>query len=134
MKKRIIVIPNSEVTKKGDTFYVLKSQKEFYKNFEEYDYNVSIAAIERESEKEFFGWNLAEAQHVDCIRQNLFNNHSSTIIKPINYFFIFFIALFNVLRYKKFYLFLPGNISAIYLIFLLLFKKRIWIICKRRFY
>ena len=122
MKKRIIVIPNSEVTKKGDTFYVLKSQKEFYKNFEEYDYNVSIAAIERESEKNF-GWNLAEAQHVDCIRQNLFNNHSSTIIKPINYFFIFFIALFNVLRYKKFYLFLPGNISAIYLIFLLLFKK-----------
>ena len=123
MKKRIIIIPNSEVTKKADTYNVLKSQKEFYKNFEDYDYNVSIAAIIRESEKEFFGWNLAEAQHVDCIRQNLFNSHNSTLKKPINYFFIFFIALFNVLRYKKFYVFLPGNISAIYLIFLLLFKK-----------
>ena len=123
MKKRIIIIPNSEVTKKGDTYNVLKSQKEFYKNFEDYDYNVSIAAIIRESEKEFFGWNLAESHHVDCIRQNLFNSHNSTLKKPINYFFIFFIALFNVLRYKKFYVFLPGNISAIYLIFLLLFKK-----------
>ena len=123
MKKRIIIIPNSEVTKKGDTYNVLKSQKEFYKNFEDYDYNVSIAAIIRESEKKFFGWNLAESQHVDCIRQNIFTSYTSNFKKIINYLFVFFVALFNVLRYKKFYVFLPGNISAIYLIFLLLFKK-----------
>ena len=123
MKKRIIIIPNSEVTKKGEIYNVLKSQKEFYKNFEDYDYRVSIAAIVRESDKEFFGWNLAEAQHVDCIRQNLLKSYNSTLKKLINYFFIFFISLFNVLRYKRFYVFLPGNISAIYLIFLLLFKK-----------
>ena len=123
MKKRIIIIPNSEVTKKGDTYNVLKSQKEFYNNFEDYDYIVSIAAIVRESEKEFFGWNLAEAQHVDCIRQNLFTSYTSNFKKIINYLSVFFVAFYNVLKYKRFYVFLPGNAGAIYLMFLLLFRK-----------
>ena len=121
MKKRIIIVPNSEVTWKGNTYNVLKSQKDFYQNFESYDYQVAIAAIIRESEKEFFGWNVQEAEHISCIKQNVFSSYYSTFRKVIIYFFTVFIAFFTVLKNKKFYLFVPGNITTVYLIFLILF-------------
>ena len=123
MKNRIIVVPNSEVTRKGKTYNVLKSQKDFYQNFELYDYQVTIAAIIRESEKEFFGWNIQEAEHINCLKQNVFSNYYSTFRKVIIYFITVFITFFTVLKNKKFYLFVPGNISTVYLIFLILFKK-----------
>jgi len=123
MKKRIIIVPNSEVTWKGNTYNVLKSQKDFYQNFESYDYQVAIAAIIRESEKEFFGWNVQEAEHISCIKHNVFSSYYSTFRKIIIYFFTVFIAFFTVLKNKKFYLFVPGNITTVYLIFLILFRK-----------
>ena len=121
MKGDIVIVPNSELAKKGEELRVVMSDKSFYSQFSDYNLSIVICAIVNGTNKEF-GWNINENDDISYIRQNLFSSRS-ILGKIINYLFGVFQALRVVHKHKNFYLFMPGNVSLIYGLILSFFRK-----------
>jgi len=120
-KTKIVIVPNSELAEFEDDLRIVKSDKFFYENFSKYNFEVLICAIINKKKKTF-GWNINSDNNISYVKQNLKINTSAK--KIINYFYTIFVAL-NVIRKNSFfYLFIPGNVSLIYGIFLMIFRKK----------
>lgn len=121
MKGDIVIVPNSELAKKGDELRVVMSDKSFYSQFSDYNLSIVICAIVNGTNKEF-GWNINENDDISYVRQNVFSSRN-ILGKIINYVFGVFQALRVVHQHRNFYLFMPGNVSLIYGLILLFFRK-----------
>lgn len=124
IKKRIVIVPNSELAEYGDQLKIVSSDKSFYQEFKEHDMEVVICALVNKKNKSF-GWNINRETNISCVKQNfIFRSSESSCIKTINYVYIFLNAFSVIRKNTFFYLFVPGNVSLIYALVLSLLNRK----------
>lgn len=120
----IAIVPNSEVAEYESELKIVSSDKSFYQQFKEHNMEVVICAVVNHKNKNF-GWNINSEANISCIKQNLIiSDGKSSLKKVINYVYTFFKAFSVARKHTFFYLFIPGNISLIYALVLILLNRK----------
>jgi glycosyltransferase involved in cell wall biosynthesis len=120
---KILIVPNSELAEYEGELKIVSSDRAFYKEFKEYDIEVIICAIVNKKNKNY-GWDINTESNISHIKQNLVFSNESRFKKTINYLYMIFKSFKVVKNYSFFYLFIPGNVSLIYALVLIILNKK----------
>ena len=74
-----------------------------------------------QSQNKNFGWNINSEANISCIKQNLIRRQIK--FKKLTTFTLFQ-SIYVARKYTFFYLFVPGNISLIYALVLILLNRK----------
>ena len=124
-QRQLVIVLNSGIAFHDNKLSLHRGYNQFLEELSDYFDNILLSQfIVKSSEHNLSDWSLSNLSNVTIQDVSILDSHKNIIPKVLNYMAAS-IKIIKIVRSNQFfYIFLPGNLSILYIILCLLFKKR----------